>query len=280
MKRRIQKRARSTNIHTLISSSAQTTQRKTFLDSLREVTGIITAATGVSVVLLYLMGRSIAAGYFEAMNIPSYLISLSLWEYGEQGWIIILLPVGFLLLWGSVMWIISVAKDMMSPISSWISNRWGRTLKKTKIRLNFPAKSQDTHIYSKFTGNMIYITTIMAVLIFLIQEATNFGKILGESHVLENSAQIELVSTNLMYFENTSSSALQPIVQGAYVYQGFHLATFNNGKYYLFKEIDPNTCKPHKIYIVEPDPNTSVNSVNHRFAVVTVVTVGFSTDSS
>ena len=41
----------------------------------------------VFVALLYLAGRSFATGYFSAMNIPSYQVTFSLWEYGEATWV-------------------------------------------------------------------------------------------------------------------------------------------------------------------------------------------------
>jgi hypothetical protein len=36
-----------------------------------------------------------------------------------------------------------------------------------------------------------------------------------------------------------------------YSYTGLRLLTFNNGKYYIFSDIDTKICKPYKVYVID-----------------------------
>ena len=77
---------------------------KRSLESLRDLVGLVSASTGIFAVLLYLAGRSFAGGYFEAMNIPSYQVSFSIWEYGEVGWLPMLLYPIRMMIFSGIFW--------------------------------------------------------------------------------------------------------------------------------------------------------------------------------
>jgi hypothetical protein len=78
--------------------------------------------------------------------------------------------------------------------------------------------------------------------------------------VLNRSPVLELVSSSPMALDNaiivTSQVADQQIQY--YDYKGFHLLTFNEGRYYFFKDIDPITCKPSQVYVIDADRSIQV----------------------
>ena len=56
------------------------------LPRIREIVGIIAGAGSAFVALFWLAGRFYASGYFNAMGIPSFQVSFSIWEYAEVSW--------------------------------------------------------------------------------------------------------------------------------------------------------------------------------------------------
>ena len=83
----------------------------------------------------------------------------------------------------------------------------------------------------------------------------------GEFLVLERAAKIELVSSLPMTLDNASLVITQAgqNQNQIFIYSGFRLLTVNGGKYYLFKEIDPATCKPLKVYVIDADQYKHIN---------------------
>jgi len=61
-----------------------------WLNVVKESTTIATAIAGLFVALVWVLGRIYLKGYFETINIPTSQVSLSLWEYGELGWSLLL----------------------------------------------------------------------------------------------------------------------------------------------------------------------------------------------
>ena len=54
--------------------------------NIRDAITILGGTTGLVVAVLWIAGRSYSAGYFSAMNIPSFQINFSIWEYAEASW--------------------------------------------------------------------------------------------------------------------------------------------------------------------------------------------------
>ena len=79
--------------------------------------------------------------------------------------------------------------------------------------------------------------------------------------VLEKASKVELVSASAMTLDNPEMITTQTGGQENtyYVYGGYHLLTVNAGKYYLFKGIDPASCKPLKVYVIDADQYKQIN---------------------
>lgn len=277
MNKKLRIRVRAIPARFLVDQSPQKPNRKSMLDSIRELIGVITAGTGIFAVLLYLAGRSFASGYFSAMNIPSFQVNFSLWEYGEVGWTPLLVyPLGIFAASGLFWGIIYVLRDWLTPLIKqmikWIIQLllWFKKLitqfitKYVKIRLSLPTIkfspiSREARISFRILGASFYLFILLTFISVTLNFVTQWGKNNGEFFILNNSPQVELVSSNPIPLDDANIISPQAGTDGLYIYQGFHLLTFNNGKHYLFKEIDWATCKPTKVYIVNANENIQVN---------------------
>lgn len=269
--KKLEIRARTVPVHLVLEQPDQKPNKKSFLDWLREWIGVIVTATGIFSTLFYLAGRSFASGYFSAMNIPSFQVSFSLWEYGEVGWIPMLLyPIGMFaiagLFWGGFYSI----RDLTTPLRNWLFNVFA-CLKQSilsffskylKIKLpsiKLPVWSREALISFQLVKYSINILFVLLFVYMTLKFVSFWGESNGIIFVLNRSQQVEILSTNIIPLDNSGIIAPQKNSDGTYIYQGFHLLTYNDGKYYLFREIDRKTCKPIKVYIIDANPNIHVN---------------------
>ncbi len=230
------------------------------LESLREMIGLVSAGAGIFSALPYLAGRSFASGYFSAMNIPNYQVSFSLWEYGEVAWIPLLLyTIGMMTLSGFLGGVLNIILDWLSPsivrFLSWLKNKI--TIRSPRFR--FPESSRETKLWFAVSKNSFSLLVLMGLVILTLQFVSDFGKLNGQLHILEGSAQLEIISSIPIVLDDSNPVSVQLSGQDYYVFKSFHLLTFNDGKYYLFKEIDPVTCKPSKVYVINAEQNLQVN---------------------
>lgn len=254
---------RQRHIHVVVEKQdtlSLISEKKSALESLREMIGLVSAGAGIFVALLYLAGRSFASGYFSAMNIPNYQVSFSLWEYGEVAWIPLLLyPIGMMTLSGFLGGVLNIILDWLSPsivrFLSWLKNKI--TIKSPRFR--FPESIRETKLWFAITKSSFSILILIGLVILTLQFVSGFGRLNGQLHILQDSAQVELISTSPKALDDNNLSPVQSSGKDYYIYKGFHLSTFNNGKYYLFKEIDPFTCKPLKVYVINAEQNLQVN---------------------
>ncbi len=229
-------------------------------ESLREIVGIISAGAGIFAVILYLAGRTFANGYFTAMNIPDFQVSFSIWEYGEVAWTpLLLFSAGVMVtvsLFGSVIFTI---RDWASP---YIARLWDRLKKRRNSKrsvFEFPPLKKDTKRWYALTRVAIFILTTIPILYWGLFRVRDFGLKTGQFNVLENSARVEIIATTPMALDDNQLAPTKASGQDFFVYQGFHLLTVNNGKYYLFKDLDQEMCKPVKVYVIEARESLQVN---------------------
>ena len=228
--------------------------------SAREFIGLIGAGTGIFVALLYLAGRSFASGYFSAMNIPSYQVNFSLWEYGEVAWLpMIVYPTAILgldgLIWGVVLTILDL----------WILPLFRRFIGWVKSKIKFaswqlPEISRDAKRWFALVPLAVVILLSISFIGITLQSVSRYGASLGQTDVLENAPQVELVSPRPMTLDDGRIIGSQVGNQQTqdYEYKGYHLLTFNGGKYYLFKDIDPISCKPRQVFVINDDKSMQV----------------------
>lgn len=243
---------RSDAVHKENETPQEEKETPTF-ESVRKIIGLVSAGAGIFAALLYLAGRSFASGYFEAMNIPSYQVSFSLWEYGEVAWFPMVFYSAVLLGGSSLLWAIifgmydvffsKLGKNIKIKHPSWLKLQFSRNTK---------------HWFLLFLFSVLALSFLLLVDNTL-QIVRTRGQQVGQTILLENAAQVELVSANPMALDDDSQVPAKASGQDYYTYKKFYLLTINNGKYYLFKEVDPETCKPAKVYVIEARESVQVN---------------------
>ncbi len=220
------------------------------ISSVRELITLLGASAGLFAGLFYLAGRSYASGYFGAMNIPEYMISLSLQDYASSSWLPMFVYPAMMIAIGGLMWgVVYAARDFVSPYFK---------KKFTKLpKINLPGiGSQARLMFTLFgigvfsLGSIWFVTTCLSVV-------ERIGALNGKKALLEQSMPTDLIADKPIMAEPIE------VISGAegtyYVYSGFRLLQVNNGKYYLFKEIDPDTCKPRLVYIVDAAQFRQIN---------------------
>lgn len=245
-----------------MSDIAENTEKRS-LKSLSEIIGLVSTGTGIFAALFYLAGRSFASGYFEAMNIPHYMVTFTVWEYGEVAWLpLFLYPIVTMLIGGIIWGIIYTVRDWLftplwEKLSAWIK-------KKIQLRLprwQLPAISNQARraFIVGLNATAVFMVALFAIL--TLQFVRDFGVFNGKSTVLEKAQMVEIVSANPLTLEDFEIVGFQS-GQGSsqyFVYSDYRLLTINGGKYYLFREIDPVTCKPLKVYVVDSGTDKQIN---------------------
>lgn len=242
----------------VITSKSQITPSQ--VEYLRDMLGVISAGAGIFAALLYLAGRSYASGYFEAMNIPSYQVSFSMWEYGEAGWLPLLLyPIGMIVITGLLMGILSRIFDFLSPLIQ----RFAVWLKaKIKVRLpalNLPESSRETKFWFSIAKRALFFLLLVSLVVFTLQFVYGFGQINAKIYIEQFSKSVEIISATPLPLDENN---LLPVISSGkeyYIYKGLHLLTINEGKYYLYRNLDPASKKPVKVYVIEENQSMQVN---------------------
>ncbi|MGD8457354.1 MAG: hypothetical protein PVF83_13315 [Anaerolineales bacterium] len=229
-----------------IKNETQSTNKQDFYKRAVEIIVLIGGLSGFFVALLWVFGRAYARGYFEAMNIPTYYVSFSTWEYAEVGWPSLIYPVSILLF--SFCCINKI-------ITSMIKNMKGAAY---KFRLIY-------NFVISFLGRAGIILLVFIISSFaafeLLKYASSIGNRVGYQNVMNGGVQIDLLSKTPLNLD-TPSSDLEEISEELsqyYVYTKYRLLNYNSGKYFLFKDIDTTTCKPKKVFVVYEEQLVQVN---------------------
>lgn len=241
-------------IETPISGSSESP----VLPRIREIAGIIAGTGGVFVVLFWLAGRYYAAGYFSAMGIRSFQVSFSVWEYAEASWFPLVIYSIVTVAVGSFATgvILAIFNPLLARLVDWLRERIQRRVTK---------KSDFIRSHTNRMFYVAYLAVVVGSITFVVFLSLSFvyswGRTAGRLAVLELSNEIEIVSDRpqALGVSVNSSFVVDNQDRALFVYGGFRLLTYNDGKYYLFKDIDPLTCKPKEVYVVDDKQYLQVN---------------------
>ena len=91
------------------------------------------------------------------------------------------------------------------------------------------------------------------LLLLALVDINSVGQRVGKETVIKNSYLVDIYSTNSLPLEQ--GNVVEGTTPAITHYRNLHLLTFNNGKYYLFRELDTSTCKPREVFVVEESQN-------------------------
>lgn len=217
-----------------------------------ELVTAITALTGVFLALLWFFGQNFVAGYFDSLGIESYQVSFSVWEYAGTAWYFPVL-VAFLLI--MFLELASNAAKLLLLLLKLGGEALGFLL--ARIKVNLPRKRRtQTRRKTKqgqarkrsVSPSWYFFMAIFSVLVIVLiaSYSAQWGRYTGQSYLQDGARHITFVSRDQL------GLPLEPEIIGkeTYIYAGFRLLTYNNGKYFLFYEINPSDCRPREVYIV------------------------------
>ena len=218
--------------------------------NLQEAVSILGGITGIIVAILWLGGRFYMAGYFSAMNIPAFQINFSVWEYAEAAWSRVIL---YFLINVFVPVILASSVALASLVAILALQRIFPKLKLVGLLDGITLQAQNLPGRFKSVLAFVLIMYFIYILLDLSTDINASGRDQGRATVLTKSYAVEVYSKDylplgpLQVVPNTAPALMH--------YSGLRLLTFNNGKYYLFRDVDPITCRPLKVFIISDNPD-------------------------
>jgi len=216
----------------------------------KEYLNLIIGYSGIFLALLWITGRAFASGYFDAMNVPIYLVNFSIYEYAENTWntiaiLIVLIIISFCIIYYAIEGLIMLLEKYIFPLIR-------RIISSLKIHLKMDYKEKPIN---KTIIDILKISLIITEIIILISILQfieiDFGEYVGRNVVNGSSMNVGIES------EIPLGIGTPEIINNdgqnipLYYYTGLRLLTFNSNKYYVFTNIDPITCKPQKVFIID-----------------------------
>ena len=116
--------------------------------------------------------------------------------------------------------------------------------------LRSSTKNLRNSIKSALVFSMAIYFLYLLLLAFI--DINKTGQAIGRDAVLTKSYSIEIYSKEILPLGQVVSTTSSSLFQ----YSGLRLLTYNNGKYYLFRDVDPVTCKPSLVFIINDSPST------------------------
>lgn len=217
------------------------------------IQGVITVLgglTGIIVAVLWVAGRFYAAGYFGAMNIPAFQIDFSVWEYAEVSWLRLIFY--FLKRLSPIVIFLAIV-PLTTIILVFILQRMFPRLKFVDAANKLMLRMDGVRSTLSYPLTLTIIVMFAYVLLQTFLDINQTGQSDGKRVVFSGSYGAQVYSKDYLPIgipkvtSNMTSSLME--------YDGLRLLTFNNGKYYLFRDVDPVTCKPSRVYVVTDSPN-------------------------
>jgi hypothetical protein len=264
MRRRIQRKPIRSLQREIVNDKEQVSARAI---NIRDIVGVISSLSGLIVAMLWIAGRYYTAAYFEAMNIPFSQINYSVWEYagvaGPKLFYIALeksyLPLSIVASSLAIVLFIIFTLQRLLPQLCLLDAMRALPLALARLPGNI--------------RNLIVVVVMLYLVYFLIQATIEFsdsGLQQGQQDVLQESYAVEVYSRDAIPLGTAEPSAAEQ--DGVNHYAGLWLLTHNNGKYYLFREVDPGSCKPKQVFVV-PDTESIYVVVKERTPVHPACTV-------
>jgi hypothetical protein len=218
--------------------------------SIQESISILGGMTGIIVAILWLAGRFYMAGYFSAMNIPAFQINFSVWEYTEAAWSRVIL---YFLINIFVPSILASSVALASIVAILALQQIFPRLKLVELLDGVTVQAQNLPRRFKSILAFVLIIYLIYILLDLSTNLNASGQEQGRVTVLTRSYAVEVFSKE--YLPLGAPAIMSNTTPTLMHYRGLRLLTFNNGKYYLFRDVDPITCRPAQVFIISDNPD-------------------------
>jgi hypothetical protein len=223
---------------------------------IKDIIAIILSLSGISIAIFWLTGRSYASGFFSAMNIPSYLLNFSIYEYAEVSWYVTISSIAIIIFLACLLVSLSILLQniILNKVIPFFNQQ------KKKVKKKNTNSNKTTTDYTYYINILIGSATLLVFIwIILVSQSIlfNYGETIGKERVTNSTTSIDILLAYQLDAEGGTLMTTQ-YPNGLHGYSGLHLLIYNNGKYYLFSEINPDTCKPVKVYVLNENDITNV----------------------
>ncbi len=226
-------------------------------NSLKEFVGILLSLSAFLTALFYFTGHAFMVNFFQEMNIPSNLLTMSLWEYGEVGWRYFVIY----LFWAAVLVFVgAVAVGLMVVAVSFL-REWGRKhsfhtrVKFFKKRSQLQLSSASRGLVDRVLGTLRLLSVIIVIFIgvtFVIyaagQDAGRGGMTAGREAIL--NAQLLTIVTDYPLDIPGGTKIETPEKNTLYRYDNLYLLTYNEDRYFAYRTLGAEMCRPNEVYII------------------------------
>jgi len=212
------------------------------------------AMSGILAGVLWMGGRFYAYGYFERMNIPIYFLSFSAGEYAETYITSITGNILSYIFAHTLAILVAVIIVLVIALILWVVQKFYKNLKLLE------AVEKINNINHRFLAISFFI-----LFLFSFIAAYNNGGV-AAYYAMTHARPTTVYSRDLLPLGVPSLVSTSDNKSLLYEFTGLYLLTFNNGKYYLFRELDLTTCKPKQVYIVPDSASISINIQSESLA--------------
>ena len=230
--------------HTPVSLVTSQDAKNNF--SFQEALTVFGGLTGLVVAILWQGGRFYISGYYKAMNISPFQISYSIWEYAEYSWFRLIvyflakvsLPFLVIILGSSFLIFLTLFLERLLP-----------QLKLATAIEQILSLSKNVWRHTKAIFIAIFLIIVISFLASSFADLSNLGRLDGQRYVLLQSREVQIYSKEALPLE--SSATNKNSLSNLFYYTDLRLLTNNNGKYYLFRDINLETCKPKQVFVIK-----------------------------
>lgn len=229
------------------------------IDRAVHIAPVFAGSAGLFIAIFWFLGRVFADGYFGAMNIPAVQIQLSIWEYAELATLRILyLTMSFFL----ILTVFLILIYIVGERSREIGRKFGETrnigrifLALRKLTSVIWTPETDSKVRTWFATVVVvalawaFIAILFSAYVAIIHDV---GFSMGRDVVIGEGTHVRIVSEQPLFLQSSTviSQTVTTASGNLYVYPGLRLLTYNGGNYFLFQDIDPTTCAPDEVFII------------------------------
>lgn len=276
-------------------------QPKSWPDLAKEWIAIVGSFITVLVPITWLMGRSYLIGYYTALRIPIFQLTLSVSDYVEVGWLFLWLSLVLSVMvttfglvyvrgiipayrdslfrssaqerWATIILLMVLFTGMWwffgRPISGWTVSLilLGLILLGTLapwLPRWFRGVLQTTPVQGIIMAIRILAILVPPVLLVMVGAsfAQYVGKTAGYTVFSKTMWQVRLSAEKPLLLDVLAVATPGTSGNEVFVYDQLYLLTFNAGRYFLFQTVNAE-CQPEKVYVVQ---EAQLRTVDYTFA--------------
>ncbi len=219
---------------------------------IRDIALTMSALTGILLAFLVFFGRIYADAYFGALNIPGDQVNFPIVDYAAVGWeppLFVIFFVSVTLIYFGIFLLpyeLFLARDILKIIK-WVKNRFV-----SREKLEQPLPFISTRLLLLGLAGLVLAIVPFVALPYLSKNISEVRSQTAAREQLNRSMKMDILSEKPLWSDLTPASCTATFSGSCLMYQDLYLLTYNNGHYFLFREVGSD-CKPKQVYVVKDE---------------------------